>query len=437
MIYASESFYETTLASAITAAATSIPVTTAPTLTSGFLVIEANTTNREIIKYTGITGTTLTGCVRGLAIYGSDQSAGTGKAHAAGVNIACKDVHYYFTQYYDFLVGTSASGYNTMRVGDGAAISSSDRFWYIQTSSVSAFWGLSSSGQLVMSEDGITSYVISAGGSGVTAGDGIAITAGVVAVDRLSTGGLRISGGNLAINYGHGLSCTSANEFYVDPTHNFTWSGAHVFNTSSTFAASASFRASATFESGVTFNGKVTGNIEQPTNGNFFLVYPTYSKTSASDSFQLPANEVHLFPIDLPHAIDLNKISVYLHEGHGANRYAGAGIYSYDGLTRHAYWVEQISAGTPGVFSISVIGAPITLSAGAYLMGITTNNTSLRFRYNDLYNTHLENPLLMNSTNTKWGYAAIASNAGVLPISTGAITAYNTSASFATTFILT
>lgn len=241
-IYSNESFYSTTLASAITATASSISVTTAPNITSGYLVIEANTSNREIILYTGVSGTTLTGCVRGLATYGSDNSAGTGTAHAAGVEIANKDVHYYYAQYYDFLMGTSATGANTMRIGDGNTISASDRLWYVNTSSLSAFWGMSASGQMVVSEDGVTSYVISAGGSGVTAGDGISITAGAVAISRLSASGLRISAGKLAVNPGQGLSATSAAELYVDLKHDYSWTGAHTHTANYSNTATTSAR---------------------------------------------------------------------------------------------------------------------------------------------------------------------------------------------------
>lgn len=201
-IYQPESFYSTTLAAAITAGQTTIAVTVAPNIDSGYLVIESASSNREIIKYTGVTGTTLTGCVRGLASYGSDDSGGTGTAHPAGVEIANKDVHYYYAQYYDFLTGTSATGANTMRIGDGNTTSASNRFWYAHTSSLSAFWGLSADGRMVVSEDGTTSYTISAGGSGLAAGDGIEIIASQIYTHLLSSSGLRISANQLAVDDG-------------------------------------------------------------------------------------------------------------------------------------------------------------------------------------------------------------------------------------------
>lgn len=247
-----ESFYETSLSSAITAGQTTIGVVTAPNETSGYLVIEPKSTNREIIKYTGVTGTTLTGVSRGLAEYGSDDSAGTGKAHNAGATIANTDVHYYFSQYYNFLTGTSASGYNTMKIGDEGTCSATDRVWQVPLSSYTPFWGLSANGTMVVSEDGLTSYVISAGGSGLAAGDGIAITAGTINTDLLSSGGLRISAAQLGVYYdGSALKSTSAGELYLDKTVANDWTGANSFDGGVTFKDSCVFQSSGSY----IFNG--------------------------------------------------------------------------------------------------------------------------------------------------------------------------------------
>ena len=149
-----ESFYETTLSNAVTAAQTSMVVGTAPTQQSGYLVIEPKSSNREIIKFTSAAGTTLT-IVRGLSETASyDDAAGTGKTHSAGSQIAMKDVHYYFNRVVAAFRGDNGSGYNSFAMGDGNTISASDRLFRMRTSSLSAFWGLSSSGKMVVSEDG-------------------------------------------------------------------------------------------------------------------------------------------------------------------------------------------------------------------------------------------------------------------------------------------
>lgn len=61
-----QNFFATKLANDIGAADTTINLDTAPTATSGRMVLEArNPTQREVIKYTGVSGLQLTGVVRG------------------------------------------------------------------------------------------------------------------------------------------------------------------------------------------------------------------------------------------------------------------------------------------------------------------------------------------------------------------------------------
>lgn len=225
-----ESFYETTLSNSITAAQTTMVVAANPTNQSGYLVIEPKSSNREIVKFTSCNSSTNTlTVVRGLSETANfDDSSGTGKTHAAGVQVAMKDVHYYFGRITAAYRGEEITGYNSFLLGDGAAVSSANRFWYAACSSVSAFWGLSSNGQLVISEDGTTSWTISAGGSGVTAGDGISITAGVVATDLLSTGALEISSAKLAVETSS-LIARDANGIRVDTTSAMEWSGLQNF----------------------------------------------------------------------------------------------------------------------------------------------------------------------------------------------------------------
>jgi hypothetical protein len=126
-----------------------------------------------------------------------------------------------------------------MKIGDGGACSGSNRYWQVPLSSYTPFWGLNTAGQMVVSEDGITSYVISAGGSGVAAGDGIAITGGVLSVDLLSSAGLRISGGNLAVKPDFDtLKLTSASELYFDKSVANSWTGVQTFKNSCVFQSS-------------------------------------------------------------------------------------------------------------------------------------------------------------------------------------------------------
>lgn len=89
-----QSFYKTTLSKSISASDGTIIVAAAPAITTGYLIIEPNTANEEIVLMTNAVTTTLT-VTRGLATSGSSESAGTGKSHPAGVSVIIADAHYY------------------------------------------------------------------------------------------------------------------------------------------------------------------------------------------------------------------------------------------------------------------------------------------------------------------------------------------------------
>ncbi len=89
-----QSFYKTTLTQSIGAADVTIPVSTAPAVTTAYLIFEPNTVNEEISLMTGVSGNNLT-VVRGLASSGSSEAAGTGMAHPAGSAVIMADAHYY------------------------------------------------------------------------------------------------------------------------------------------------------------------------------------------------------------------------------------------------------------------------------------------------------------------------------------------------------
>jgi len=93
-----QSFYKATLTSSISSSATTINVSIAPYVNTGFLVIEPRTPNQEIVLMTSRSGTALT-VVRGLsATSSSPVDAGYKRAHAAGSAVEMVDVHYYIKQ---------------------------------------------------------------------------------------------------------------------------------------------------------------------------------------------------------------------------------------------------------------------------------------------------------------------------------------------------
>lgn len=197
--------FETVLSSGISAAATSIGITTAPTETTGYMVIEPGTSNKEIIKYTGVTGTTLTGVSRGLALVGASDAAGTGKAHAAGVPISMTNVHYYMEQLAQESEANTWTAVQTfeatpvfesaeIKIGDGStdedekitANNGDAAKPYIKYNSATNKW--------LISNDGSNSYDPEAGGSGVTAGTDITIVGGAVSLDTTITQDINFTG---------------------------------------------------------------------------------------------------------------------------------------------------------------------------------------------------------------------------------------------------
>lgn len=83
--YGWDSFYSTTLSSAISSSDTTIPVVTPPTAQEGTLVIEGDSsTNREIIYYTSVSGSSVVCPSVGA---GRGQEGTTAVAHSSGVSI--------------------------------------------------------------------------------------------------------------------------------------------------------------------------------------------------------------------------------------------------------------------------------------------------------------------------------------------------------------
>jgi len=105
-----QNFYSSKITNDIGAGDTTIIVDNAPTSTSGRMVLEArNTTQREIIKYTGLSGNTLTGVTRG-------QGGTTAKSHVAGAliqqNATAEDLQDLYDAFASFSV--SANDWRTL-----------------------------------------------------------------------------------------------------------------------------------------------------------------------------------------------------------------------------------------------------------------------------------------------------------------------------------
>jgi len=100
-----QNFFSSKITNDIGAGDTTIIVDNAPTSTSGRMVLEArNTTQREIIKYTGLSGNTLTGVTRG-------QGGTSAKSHVAGAliqqNATAEDLQDLYDAFASFSVSSN------------------------------------------------------------------------------------------------------------------------------------------------------------------------------------------------------------------------------------------------------------------------------------------------------------------------------------------
>lgn len=186
--------YQTTLSSSMTSSQTTVPVSSittfdGTTLTASilggevYLSLEAGSAKEEIVRCTGISGTTFTGCTRGLAFSGTSTTAVSAnqKAHNAGSVVIMSNVHYVYN------TGTKQNTWSERQdYTDGITVASTteDIVWLGDgdgtptAKCVVIYNGDSNKPKLCYDEatnkwliynDGVSSYDISAGGSGLTA----------------------------------------------------------------------------------------------------------------------------------------------------------------------------------------------------------------------------------------------------------------------------
>ena len=116
--------YSTVLTTSITASQNTIPVGTTKdkkgvqlsTTTLGmkiYLNIEPGSKKEELVVCTGVSGNNWTGCTRGLAFSGTDESAHSDYQynHSQGSTVVMSNIHYIYNTYVDTLNPTSDSSY--------------------------------------------------------------------------------------------------------------------------------------------------------------------------------------------------------------------------------------------------------------------------------------------------------------------------------------
>lgn len=110
-----DSFFSTTLSSAITSTDTTIPLVAAPTAQEGVLVIEPNSsTNREIIYYTSVSGNSV---VLPSVGAGRGQEGTTAMAHSSGVTVKMNTTSRHFEVLKDG-TGLADSAITTAKIAD-------------------------------------------------------------------------------------------------------------------------------------------------------------------------------------------------------------------------------------------------------------------------------------------------------------------------------
>jgi len=190
------SLYRTTLKQGIASNATALEFNDTPLANieyPNWFVIEPNSSNYEIIYCpTAPTGAAFTGVVRGINPETDVDTTDVAfqKGHAANVEVVLAPLHRQWNQLVDVMDGTTSTGDENFRVGKEV---DEDITYYAQNADVNKPFLRydASDDKWLISNDGVSTYDPSLGGSGLTAGLGIDITASAIKLDTRTSGGLR------------------------------------------------------------------------------------------------------------------------------------------------------------------------------------------------------------------------------------------------------
>lgn len=242
--------YQTTLSQSVTSSQNTIPVSSVTTfdgttLTADilgaevFLSIEPGSSREEIVRCTGISSTTFTGCNRGLAFSGNDTSevAANKKAHNAGSVVIMSNVHYVYTPTTQENVFTETQRFASttapwqLYVGDGTT-GQDKRIGVFNGDTNLPYLGYDeTNNKWIFSNDGTSSTDVGGGTGSITAGnESIDITSGEVRVNTTTPSGLELNGG-LQINASSTKGIAyDANGLYVDESDDYIWTGTQNFD---------------------------------------------------------------------------------------------------------------------------------------------------------------------------------------------------------------
>lgn len=203
------SLFRTTLASKMTSSQTTMTLQASPGGNieyPNWFVIEPNSTNAELVYCPSApTANVYSGITRGVVSNLDTDAAGTGIAHPANVDVILAPMHRQWNSAVEVFTGVSGSGSNNFRIGDGT---DANMTYYAQNADASKpyFQYNATQNKWLISNDGTTTYDITAGGSGLTRGLGVTLNASAIDLDVRTSGGLRNNQG------------TGSQQADVDPT---------------------------------------------------------------------------------------------------------------------------------------------------------------------------------------------------------------------------
>lgn len=227
--------FKTTISSKITSTdtgwaltdATDTKGTTIPDGLYGF-TLEEGTNNEEHIVATIVSGA-ITAAVRGIdPVDGQTSVAALKKSHRRGASIKITN-HPGLIRVILAMLGELKTGASLLKVGDGT---DQDIYYYFFNGDANKPYLKydKTTNKVLLSNDGINEIDIAAGGSGLTAGNGIQLIAGAITVKFASGNGLEFDTSNLRvmIKASEGLG-RDANGLFVNKTQTFVWTAQHTF----------------------------------------------------------------------------------------------------------------------------------------------------------------------------------------------------------------
>lgn len=341
-----------------------------------YLMVNPKGSTREIVECWGLTGTTWTGCNRGMSALGGNTTStvsGANYAHSSGEAIIMSNSPFFYNRFVDTSTDQSISGEKTM----------ADSLFSFGDGTGQLVWNGTNMGW--SDDDGTNTFTFASGGSGITASStkGITITDSKILVNASTTQGLAFdANGALYINASStasdngGFLNFNSNKIYWDYSalvaKNNTWTGTNTFSATTTFDANVSTTAN---------NLQITTDPDSDNDGVRYLKVQTMvtqgEVTSTSgeafsmgDALYVSSTDDKVYNTDTDFDVSTyNFVGIALEAATGADetiRYAkpGSVIKGLSGFTAGSEYYLSSTAGdissTPHATRIAKIGYAIS-----------------------------------------------------------------------------